>query len=333
MMRALCCGFTAIYLAGTLSGQTFYPPGQLVVRGVLPDKWLTGGPRCMTVPDWQTHEYNENFYIIRQSGCTHFEKPFLYLIFGKTKALLVDTGAGENDVARVVFQTIAKWRQRKQVASPMHLVVTHSHAHGDHIAGDKQFEGLPNVTFIPAAAAEITKAFGINPFPTGIGSLDLGSRVLDMIAIPGHEEASLAIYDRQTGILLTGDTFYPGRLSVRDWQAYAASAKRLVDFTVDKPVTHILGAHIEQTKAPYSDYPRGTLYQPEEHDLALNRGQLLEWQEAIQNAKGVSVMIAKRDFTVIPRDPQTPEQVQQARLEYEEFEKLQQAAKWDQTKK
>jgi len=36
----------------------------------------------MEVPDWQVHEYNADFYIIRESGCTHYEKPFIYLIFG-----------------------------------------------------------------------------------------------------------------------------------------------------------------------------------------------------------------------------------------------------------
>jgi len=40
------------------------------------------------------HEYNPDFYILRQSGCRHDEKPFLYLLFGSDKALLLDTGAG-----------------------------------------------------------------------------------------------------------------------------------------------------------------------------------------------------------------------------------------------
>ena len=46
------------------------------------------------MPAFQVHEYNPNFFILRQSGCIHYEKPFLYLIFGRDKALLEDTGAG-----------------------------------------------------------------------------------------------------------------------------------------------------------------------------------------------------------------------------------------------
>jgi hydroxyacylglutathione hydrolase len=326
-------GVAALCIASTLSAQHVYPPGEAIEAGALPTSWTTGGPRCMEVPDWRIHEYNEDFYILRESGCTHYEKPFLYLIFGKERAMLMDTGAGETDVARIVSQTILKWQQRKQRTSPIPLVVMHSHGHGDHVAGDKQLQALPNVTLIPATADEVAKAFSISPFPTGAGSIDLGSRKLDVIAIPGHEEASVAVYDKQTGILLTGDTFYPGRLYVRDWPAYAASAQRLADFTSDKTVTHILGAHIEQTNKPFTDYPRGTMFQPEEHDLALHPGQLLEWNDAIKKAKGVPTLIVKRDFTIVPRTPQTPQEIEKARVEYEQFQKAQQARKWDQSKK
>ena len=57
--------------------------------------------------------------------------------------------------------------------------------------------------------------------------------------IPGKTRvASIALYDRRTAILLTGDTLYPGRLYVRDGPAFTASVQRLVAFTRDKPVAH-----------------------------------------------------------------------------------------------
>ena len=65
--------------------------------GTLAEPWMTGGPNCLTVPDWQVHEYNEDFYILRESGCINAEKPFLYLIFGDNKALLEDTGVAYCD--------------------------------------------------------------------------------------------------------------------------------------------------------------------------------------------------------------------------------------------
>src|ERR1700691_2109369 len=70
--------------------------------GSLAEPWLTGGPNCLTVPNWQVHEYNEDFYILRESGCINAEKPFLYLIFGENKALLEDTGVSERGTRRVI---------------------------------------------------------------------------------------------------------------------------------------------------------------------------------------------------------------------------------------
>ena len=68
-------------------------------RDACPRSGSPAVPQCIEVPDWQIHQYNEDFYILRQSGCTHYEKPFLYLLFGKDKALLEDTGAGKSDAA------------------------------------------------------------------------------------------------------------------------------------------------------------------------------------------------------------------------------------------
>jgi hypothetical protein len=44
-------------------------------------------------PPWQVHAYNKNTYILRQSGLTDYEKPFLYLLFGDERAFLLDTGS------------------------------------------------------------------------------------------------------------------------------------------------------------------------------------------------------------------------------------------------
>jgi hydroxyacylglutathione hydrolase len=159
--------------------------------GVLPGAWRTGGPNCVTVPDWQVHEYNEDFYIIRESGCIHFEKPFLYLVFGRDKALLEDTGAGEVQTGPYVMSLLEKWGKKKNRA-PLPLIVIHSHGDSDHIAGDKQFQGLANVQFIAPRPVQIQKAAGIANWPSDLGSIDLGGRVVDIIPIPGHNDASIS---------------------------------------------------------------------------------------------------------------------------------------------
>ena len=115
-----------------------------------------------------------------------------------------------------------------------------------------------NTTLVASSPEALTAFFGLNTWPNTPAAYSLSGRMIDVIPIPGHEAASIALYDRRTGLLLTGDTLYPGRLYVRDGPAFTASIQRLVAFTLDKPVAHILGAHIENTRTPYLDYPEGT---------------------------------------------------------------------------
>jgi glyoxylase-like metal-dependent hydrolase (beta-lactamase superfamily II) len=272
----------------------------LAFAGELPTKWITGGPNCLEQPDWQVQEFEPDFFILRESGCTHYEKPFLYLIFGRDRALLEDTGAGTADTKAQVDKLIGKWlAARKRASIP--LVVVHSHGHGDHTAGDKQFAGQPGVLLVPASVPDLQKAFGIANWPADAGQIDLGDRVIDVLGIPGHQDAAVALYDRKAGVLLTGDNLYPGRLYVRDWKQFAESTARLVQFTSTRKVTHILGTHIEQTNQPFVDYPVGTKYQPNEHTLELGRAHLLELHDALVSHPDKPERLFYRDFTIWPK--------------------------------
>lgn len=299
--------FCMILLAAGLSlatskevlAQAVQPDGGGVRSGVLPDRWQASGPDCPVDPKFQIHSYNEDLYILRESGCSNYEKPFLYLLFGKEKVLMLDTGAGKTDVADVVKGVVDRWLKRNNRES-IPLVVAHTHAHGDHIAGDAQLKLLPGATVVGLKPAEVQAFFGSKNWPEEVVQYDLGARVLDVIPIPGHEASSIAIYDRQTGILFSGDTLYPGRLYVADGDAFTRSIQRLVDFTNGKIVAHILGNHIEETRTPYLDYKIGTVYQPDEHELQLGRGNLLELNDALTRMSGKIVRMAMRDFTIWP---------------------------------
>ncbi|MEP6731806.1 MAG: MBL fold metallo-hydrolase [bacterium] len=268
-------------------------------QGRLPASWYAGASNCAGVPPFQVHAYNADFFILRQAACTNFEKPFLYLIFGRDRALLLDTGAGHVDVATPVDTLIRAWLARNGRAS-LELVVAHSHAHGDHVAGDTQFVRRQGITVVGRDTASVRAFFGIKRWPYDSGSINLGDRVLDVLPIPGHQPASIAVYDRRTGILLTGDTFYPGRLYVRDTAAYAQSIERLAEFTRHHEVTHFLGAHVEQSRRPYVDYPVGTVDQPDEHALELGREQLFELEATVRAMRGRIARTALRDLTVWP---------------------------------
>lgn len=87
--------------------------------------------------------------------------------------------------------------------------------------------------------------------------------------IPGHNDDDIAFYDSQSNIAVTGDTLYPGRLYVSDWQEFRRSINRLADWLSRRPVSFVMGTHIEMTATPDVDYPIGTTYQPNEHPLPL----------------------------------------------------------------
>jgi glyoxylase-like metal-dependent hydrolase (beta-lactamase superfamily II) len=275
-----------------------------IESGRLPTSFYAGGTNCTGVPGFRIYPYNADFIILRQAACTNFEKPFLYLIFGNDRALLFDTGAGHVDVVTPIDTLVRQWSSRHGHGSaPIALVVAHSHAHGDHVAGDSQFVGRVATTVVGRDSASVRVFFGVPRGPNEQGSIDLGNRVLDVIPIPGHQPASIALYDRRTGILLTGDTFYPGRLYVRDTAAYAASVDRLAQFVRTHPVTHLLGAHVEQTSTPFVDYPQGTIDQPKEHPLDIGQAELFELDSVVRAMRGRMTRTPLRHLTVWPLTP------------------------------
>jgi glyoxylase-like metal-dependent hydrolase (beta-lactamase superfamily II) len=315
-------------LAGLIAAPHIPEPDGAGIRpGALPDEWLVGGPNCMEVPEFQVHEYNPDLFILRQSGCSHYEKPFLYLIFGKERVLLLDTGAGMPDVKSVVMKVIQNWCARNDRES-IPLVVAHTHNHSDHVAGDKQFQGLENVTFVGAELETAVAYWGFKKWPDEIIEYDLGGRVLEIFGVPGHQNASIAVYDRQTAILITGDIVYPGRLYVDDPAAFAASIDRLVAFTATRPVSHVLGCHIEQTDTPYLEYPIGSIYQPNEHDLDLTPGNLYELQAVVREMGPDFKRFALRDMTIYPVGPEIWKALRERRAV---VEGEQRKTQWNQT--
>ncbi|HMC77462.1 MAG TPA: MBL fold metallo-hydrolase, partial [Vicinamibacterales bacterium] len=219
--------------------------------------------------------------------------------FGAKEALLVDSGATGADPSAVV-DGLLRAHARRQQKPELPLLVVHSHGHGDHVAGDAALRRRTGTRVVDTPAQAVARFFAIQDWPRDVAQYDLGDRILDIVPIPGHEVASIAIYDRRTGILLTGDTLYPGRLYVRDAEAFRQSIDRLVDFTATRRLTHALGAHIENTRTPYVDYPEGTIFQPEEHALELGRAHLLELQLALREMPAQLQRRPLRDLTVWP---------------------------------
>ena len=268
-------------------------------------KWFSGSNNCKenTDPLIQVVKYNDNTFILRQNKCTNYEAPFLFLFLGNKKALLMDTGATEDETQFPLYETvkklISKWE--KDIKHPIELIVAHTHAHGDHIAGDIQFKNKPRIVLLGLEVSDITSYFKMINWPLQNGQIDLGNRIMEIIPIPGHQNASIALYDYATKILLSGDSFYPGRLYVRDWPAYKLSVQRMVDFARVHQISYILGNHIEMTNIAGKDYPTGTTYQPAEHILPLKFKDLLELNQALQKAGDIPKYEIHKNFIIYPK--------------------------------
>jgi hydroxyacylglutathione hydrolase len=257
-----------------------------VERGVAPGdlnvRWIHGSRsrRGRRDPPWQVHHYRDDTVLMRQSKDADFEAPFTFLLFGEDRALLLDTGAVDDDALRdTVDRLMVDWLEARP-RSDYQLVVAHTHAHADHVAGDPSFVGRPDTLVLGTSAREVQAFFGFADWPKKVAEYDLGQRRLRLIGIPGHEPASIAVHDERTALLFTGDSVYPGRIYVRDVPAYVDSMNRLVEVAEERGISHVLGCHIEMTTKPGRDYHLGCRYQPDEPPLQMTFEQLCAVRDA-----------------------------------------------------
>ena len=270
------------------------------VRGNLNVRWIHGSPsrRHRTDPPLQVHAYDDHTYVLRQSKDVTFEAPFLFLLFGNERALLLDTGATKDATVRdAVDLLVGEWLDRYPRRDHQ-LVVAHTHGHGDHVAGDETFAGRPNATVVAHDVDTVRAFFGFTGWPGEVVPFDLGGRVLEVTGIPGHHPASVAMYDRWTGLLLTGDTVYPGRLYVADPPAFVESLRRLMTFAEERDVTAVVGCHVEMTRTPGRDYFPGCRYQPDEPPLPMTTEQLRAVSDAAAEVAGRRGVYRHDDFIV-----------------------------------
>lgn len=156
----------------------------------------------------------------------------LYLLAGKERALLIDTGNGDFDIPGAIARV-----------TDLPVTVVNTHGHPDHSGGNR---------FFPAVGGSEDDASMIRYFsnaPRGkpsVGTLvddqviDLGSRSVRVIATPGHTAGSLCFLDSANAMLFTGDTS-----NVMTWmflgdattlETYASSLGKLA-LVVGSPVT------------------------------------------------------------------------------------------------
>jgi glyoxylase-like metal-dependent hydrolase (beta-lactamase superfamily II) len=264
-------------------------------------QWIHGVPAGQAcIEPLQVHQAGPGVFIMRENKCVNAEAPFLYLILGEEKALLLDSGATPAaGVAFPLLETVNRLMEGRRRS----LLVAHTHGHGDHRAFDDALRARANTTVVGTTADAVKAHFLFAQWPAGETQLDLGRRTITVMPLPGHEPAHLAFYDSRSGTVFSGDSLYPGLLTVRDWPSYRASIARLLQFAETHPVTAFAGAHIEMTDQPYTMYPLDTPYQPHEHKLFLGLTHLRQLHEALSAQGDTPARIERADFIVEPVAP------------------------------
>jgi glyoxylase-like metal-dependent hydrolase (beta-lactamase superfamily II) len=271
--------------------------------GTFPERWVAGLD-CTNASPFQVHAYDEDFYVIRQSMCLNYEAPFLFLFIGGERALLMDTGAvPDADVYGTVMDILE--RRADEVGSrPVPLVVAHTHSHGDHRSADAQFLDAAGVgTLVGLSVDEVMDFWDFTDWPNDTPTFDLGDRVFDVIAIPGHHSTSIALYDRRTRVLLTGDSVYPGHLfipSAEAWPVVGASLERLVAFAETHSVSWVLGNHIEVSSQPHEPYVYRTVPHDDERVLHFLPSKLPEITGAVRAMGDAPTCEIYEDFVIHP---------------------------------
>ncbi len=191
------------------------------------------------------------------------EETIGYLIVGRKRALLFDSGMGIGDIKAVVDRLTS-----------LPVSVLNSHTHGDHVGGNWQFPHVYGMDTeftrksargsseqardeikpseicgeLPAgfdAKTYVTRPWKITHVVRDGDRIDLGGREIEVIATPGHTPDAISLFERARGLLFTGDTYYPGTIYLfapeTDLDAYGRSIARLAALAPD--VREVLGAH------------------------------------------------------------------------------------------
>jgi len=191
------------------------------------------------------------------------EETIGYLILGEKKAILFDTGMGISDVKKVIAEL-----------TKLPVVVLNSHTHDDHVGGNWEFDTVYSMdtdfsrqnargsredaqaeitpdqicgTLPPGfnAKAYLTRPWKISKYIHDGERIDLGGRVIEILATPGHTPDAISLFDRANGLLFTGDTYYPAPIWLfrreTDLDAYSGSIRRLA--ALAPQVKIVLGAH------------------------------------------------------------------------------------------
>jgi len=182
-----------------------------------------------------------------------------YLLVGKTRALLIDSGSTPRDIHPALAGLTS-----------LPITVIPTHLHSDHTNGLKNFDrialvDLPETRALMrggkvhlrrlqymAPASIPTPVFTVSEWIKPDSDIDLGGRTVRLLWTPGHTATSISIWDPEAKLIFTGDYIYTTTLYAfmpdSSLSAYQTTADRLLKLLPSD--TTIYGAHCCRNDAP-----------------------------------------------------------------------------------
>ncbi|WP_138936246.1 MBL fold metallo-hydrolase [Roseovarius arcticus] len=183
--------------------------------------------------DWfKARQLDDGITHIHEIHVANWLRCNIWHVKGRDRDLIIDTGMG----LRPMIKEIAQLSER-----PITAIMTHSHfdhAGGMHEFADRcghaneaQIIAAPTATNTVADSGYVrAETFAMLPWkgfshetyevkPAPLTQLldegdivDLGDRIFHVFHLPGHSPGSIALYEKATGILFSGDVIYDGAL-------------------------------------------------------------------------------------------------------------------------
>lgn len=153
-----------------------------------------------------------------------------FLVTGKKRALLIDTGYGTGNIKKIV-----------SALTELPVTLVNTHTDPDHIGCNRLFDRAymhpaeydrycQGASASGAGASGAGASLDVSPLWEG-DVIDLGGRSLEVILIPGHTPGSIALLDAENRILFSGDTVQTGTVFMfgkgRNMKAYLSSLQKL----------------------------------------------------------------------------------------------------------
>ncbi|TRY62838.1 hypothetical protein TCAL_00832 [Tigriopus californicus] len=207
-------------------------------------------------PLFHCNEVRPGVFWIEEKYFDSWNRANVFFLVGSDRDLLTDTGVGIFNLREFLH---AKGLRHRETMKPMDVVLTHIHF--DHSGGVHHFQDegkiherveikiheleakhlshpLKTASWVmnhevwpkpsPQWNAQSYKVQGVaNVSPLQDGkTIHLGDKTFQVLHVPGHSPGSIALFDENHGILLTGDTLYQTDQELIDWYP-GSSCKRL----------------------------------------------------------------------------------------------------------